>query len=77
MPGPFPILASQANRYRHDPWDAIALHYVYRDLWERKFPSTKPVPTRDVRTVGDYPELDDMFDALQSGDETYTGVDSS
>jgi hypothetical protein len=76
MPGPFPILASQANKHRHDPWDAIALHHVYREPWERKFPSTKPVPTRDVRTAGDYPELDDMFDALQSAGEAHPEVDS-
>ncbi|KAK3290881.1 uncharacterized protein B0H64DRAFT_49151 [Chaetomium fimeti] len=74
---PFPILASQANRHRHDPWDAIALHHVFRDPWERRFPSTKPEETRDVRTVGDYPELDDMFDALQSADEAGHDADSN
>lgn len=76
MPGSFPILASQANRHRHDPWDAIALHHVFRDPWERKYPLTKPVPTRDVRTAGDYPELDDMFNALQSANEAHLGEDT-
>ncbi|KAH6649296.1 hypothetical protein F5144DRAFT_521559 [Chaetomium tenue] len=76
MPGPFPILASQANRHRHDPWDAIALHHIFRDPWERKYPSTKPIPTRDVRTAGDYPELDDMFDAVQSASEAHPEEES-
>ncbi|KAK4153797.1 hypothetical protein C8A00DRAFT_43360 [Chaetomidium leptoderma] len=51
---PFPLLASMENRHRHDPWHAIALHNIFRDPWERKFPSTAP-ETRDVHAVGDYP----------------------
>lgn len=64
-PSPFPILASSANRHRHDPWDAIALHHIFRDPWERKIPPTKP-PDRDVRTVGDYPELEDMWKEIDA-----------
>ncbi|KAK3898595.1 hypothetical protein C8A05DRAFT_47130 [Staphylotrichum tortipilum] len=64
-PSPFPILASDANLHRHDPWGAIALHHVFRDPWERKFPPTKPPETRDVRSTGDYPELAAMFTQLE------------
>jgi hypothetical protein len=68
---PFPILASDRNRHRHDPWDAIALHHIFRDPWERKFPLTKPEDTRCVVSTGDYPELEDMFDELNSFAEDY------
>ncbi|KAK4041494.1 hypothetical protein C8A01DRAFT_14737 [Parachaetomium inaequale] len=63
---PFPIIASYANKHRHDPWDAIALHHIFRDPWEREVPPTKPDDGRDVRSAGDYPEVDDMFDAVQA-----------
>jgi hypothetical protein len=61
---PFPILASDENVHRHDPWDAIALHQIFRYPWERRFPATKPPDTRDVRSTGDYPELAAMFTAM-------------
>ncbi|KAK4173891.1 hypothetical protein QBC36DRAFT_50336 [Triangularia setosa] len=60
----FPILASRDNGHRHDPWDAIALHNIYRDPWERKFPDTKPEEWRNVRSIGDYPELRDAFNEI-------------
>ncbi|AEO67481.1 uncharacterized protein THITE_2116365 [Thermothielavioides terrestris NRRL 8126] len=63
-PSPFPLLASSENRHRHDPWDAIVLHRVFRDPWERKVPPTKP-EERDVVAAGDYPELDDMVNQVQ------------
>lgn len=66
MPSLFPVQASSENRHRHDPWDAIALHHIYRDPWERKYEPTKPLDERDVRSVGDYPELEDMFNQLNS-----------
>lgn len=47
-----------------DPWDAIALYHVFRDPWERRIPLQKP-PERDVRSVGDYPELQEMFDQIE------------
>lgn len=62
----FPILATRENLHRHDAWDAIALHNIYRDPWERKFPQTKPEEWRDVRSIGDHPELQDAFDAITS-----------
>jgi hypothetical protein len=68
---PFPILPSQHNRHRHDPWDAIALHHIFRDPWERKVPPTKPEETRDVRSVHDYPELEDMFEQLNAAAQEY------
>ncbi|CAP67156.1 uncharacterized protein PODANS_1_21720 [Podospora anserina S mat+] len=65
-PKSFPILATRENLHRHDVWDAIALHNIYRDPWERKFPQTKPEEWRDVRSIGDHPELQDAFDAITS-----------
>lgn len=61
---PFPILASDDNLHRHDPWDAIALHHIFRDPWERKIAPTKPDDGRDVRSTGDYPELAVLFTKL-------------
>jgi hypothetical protein len=63
-PAPFPILASNANRHRHDAWDAIALHHIFRDPWERKYPAMKPDDGRDVRSASDYPELEDWMQQL-------------
>jgi hypothetical protein len=28
---PLSILSLQENRNRHDPWDAIVLHHIFRD----------------------------------------------
>ncbi|KAK4457230.1 hypothetical protein QBC42DRAFT_213158 [Cladorrhinum samala] len=61
---PFPIQASRHNRHRFDDWDAIAMHHIFRDPWERKFPLTKPNNGRDVITECDYPEQGDMLDRL-------------
>ncbi|KAK0671544.1 hypothetical protein QBC41DRAFT_54826 [Cercophora samala] len=60
----FPISVTKENYDRHDLWDAIALHNIFRDPWERKFPGTKPEEWRDVRAIGDYPELQEAFDKI-------------
>lgn len=65
---PLPLSATDDNRYRFDPWDAIALHHIFRDPWERRIPFEKP-PERDVKSVGDYPELNDLMDAIKKLDE--------
>ena len=58
-----PLTATDKNRHRLDPWDAIALCHVFRDPWERRIPIQKP-PERDVRSAGDYPELQDLFEQI-------------
>ena len=63
-PSPFPLLVTDDNFRRHDPWDAIALHHIFRDPWERKVTPTKP-PERDVRSTGDYPELIAMWEEIE------------
>ncbi|KFA56062.1 hypothetical protein S40293_00044 [Stachybotrys chartarum IBT 40293] len=59
-----PLSATDDNRYRLDPWDAIALYHVFCDPWERRIPLQKPAE-RDVRSVGDYPELQTWFDKIE------------
>jgi hypothetical protein len=49
----------------------MVLHHIFRDPWERKVPSTKPEETRDVRSVHDYPELEDMFEQLNAAAQEY------
>ena len=71
-PTPFPFLASDCNLHHHDPWDAIALHHIFRDPWERKVSPTKP-PERDVRSTSDYPELIGRFAKLHEA----CGVDKA
>lgn len=65
------MFATNANLYRHDPWDAIARHHIYRDPWERKIPLLKPASNRDVRSTGDHPELELMFDKLNEAHQAY------
>ncbi|KFA60444.1 hypothetical protein S40285_08269 [Stachybotrys chlorohalonatus IBT 40285] len=59
-----PLAATDENRYRLDPWDAIALYHVFRDPWERRIPLQKPAE-RDVRSTGDYPELQTWFGKIE------------
>ncbi|RNJ58394.1 hypothetical protein D7B24_004846 [Verticillium nonalfalfae] len=60
--GPLPILPSSDNRTRIDQGDAIPVHKVYRDIWERA-PPQKPrlrmqqYMDRRVLNELDYPEL--------------------
>ncbi|KAK4244759.1 hypothetical protein C7999DRAFT_17031 [Corynascus novoguineensis] len=44
---PLPILPSEANEPRYDSWDAMAVHRIFRDPWERTIPSERP-ESRDV-----------------------------
>lgn len=59
---PLPVLPGAENRVRIDPVDAIPVHRVYRDVWERE-QLREPLRTgrlydRDVVSSLDYPELD-------------------
>ncbi|CVL09906.1 uncharacterized protein FPRN_13464 [Fusarium proliferatum] len=57
---PFPILATPQNRWRWDPWDAMAHHNIYRDRYERKISPTKEKPC--VLNSIDWPEIkDDLY----------------
>ncbi|KAK0392278.1 hypothetical protein NLU13_1774 [Sarocladium strictum] len=64
-----PLRATDQNICRFDPWDAIALHRIFRDPWERRIPLNRP-PERDVRSTGDYPELEGWLDSISSTAET-------
>ena len=50
----FPFFCDIDNPYRHDDWDALAYHNIYRDLWERQIPLEKP--ERCVIDTFDYPD---------------------
>lgn len=63
-----PVQSSEENRYRWDPWDAIALHHIFRDPWERRIPLQKPTE-RDVKSVGDYPEMRTLFNQVEETTE--------
>jgi hypothetical protein len=59
---PFPTLDTRQNLHRHDPWDAMALHHVYRQRWERKIGDTKDENEgSSTRSVNDYPELENSL----------------
>lgn len=59
---PLPILPGEQNRVRIDPEDAIPMHKVYRDIWERKQVEKTRLWGRNyypcVSSSLDYPELD-------------------
>lgn len=58
IPCPLPLPCEKTNLMRHDPWDAMALHHIYRDPWERT-----ETPRKDYdgeygrKTLLDYPEM--------------------
>ncbi|KAF5671327.1 hypothetical protein FDENT_10967 [Fusarium denticulatum] len=57
---PFPVLATPQNRWRWDPWDAMAHHNIYRDRFERKISPSKGKPC--VLNSIDWPEIkDDLY----------------
>lgn len=64
-----PLSATDLNSCRFNPWDAIALHRIFRDPWERRIPLDRP-PEKDVRSTGDYPELESWFESISTTAET-------
>jgi hypothetical protein len=64
-----PLLATDQNIYRYDPWDAMAYYRTFRDPWERRIPLERP-PERDVVSVGDYPERAGFVAAIMETAET-------
>lgn len=61
---PLPLRATRTN-YRVDDWDAMAIHRIFRDPWERKIPEEKDESNIRLNT-GDHPELENMFDLINS-----------
>ena len=55
---PLPIQCSRENRYRWDPYEAMARYHIFRDRYERKLPEHYVAPDR--RSVKDWPEIQDM-----------------
>ncbi|CEJ80981.1 hypothetical protein VHEMI01136 [[Torrubiella] hemipterigena] len=51
----FPFSCDINNPTRHDDWDAMKYHHIYRDLWERKLPQEKFIGC--TRNSFDYLEL--------------------
>ena len=68
---PLPLTSSEFdNLYRYDAWDAIALHHVFRDPWERRISPEKPwIPS--TRSTFDYPSVNRLFATVKAavGDE--------
>lgn len=65
---PLPILGNKQNRDRVDPDDAIDIHHIFRDRWEREVPVRDYWywrSRRDVQSALDYPELDDEMEAIR------------
>ncbi|RYC91895.1 hypothetical protein BFJ63_vAg5338 [Fusarium oxysporum f. sp. narcissi] len=57
---PFPVLATSQNRWRWDPWEAMAHYNIYRDRFERKISSSKGKLC--VLNSIDWPEVkDDLY----------------
>lgn len=73
--GPLPLMPSRANIVRIDPRDAIPVHKVYRDIWERE-PPPKRLRMQEfmapcVVNSDDYPEMESAEDELKRLDELH------
>lgn len=68
--GPLPLMDSRANTVRMAPGDAIEVHKVYRDVWERKDPSPYTDFQRErapcVVNFDYYPETEDTGELIRS-----------
>jgi len=70
-----PLMPSRANTVRIDPIDAIPVHKVYRDIWERE-PPPKRLRMQEfmapcVFNSDDYPEMEDAEDELKRLNELH------
>lgn len=67
--GPLPIMPSRANTVRINPSDAIPIHKVYRDIWERGEPPQQlrmqQFITPCVVNSDDYPEMEDTAEYVK------------
>ncbi|KAI0472892.1 hypothetical protein GGR56DRAFT_652352 [Xylariaceae sp. FL0804] len=62
---PLPWRASREN-WRTDAWDALAIHHIFRDPWERKLPAEKNYSGIRYNTW-DYPETEALHEAVSYG----------
>ncbi|POS75556.1 hypothetical protein DHEL01_v206060 [Diaporthe helianthi] len=73
--GPLPLMPSRANIVRIDPVDAIPVHKVYRDIWEREPPPKRlrmqEFMTPCVVNSDDYPEMESAEDELKRLNELH------
>lgn len=58
----FPFFCDVDNLERHDDYDAVAYHNIYRDPWERRLPPTKQQSC--TQNTFDYPEFQDVMEAI-------------
>ncbi|RBQ70338.1 hypothetical protein FVER14953_08852 [Fusarium verticillioides] len=68
---PFPVLATPQNRWRWDPWDAMAHYNIYRDKFERKVSPSKGKPC--VLNSIDWPEINDDLYLINAMHERLEG----
>lgn len=67
---PLPIKDDFLNRFRWDPWEAIAWFHVFRDRYERSIPPTRNPYLRFRKYASDWPEVEDMVElSHEMGDE--------
>ncbi|RFU31839.1 hypothetical protein B7463_g4506, partial [Scytalidium lignicola] len=65
-PPPLPIYATRMNRWRYDPYGAMARFHIFRDRYERKLPESRPQGPSTQNSI-DWPEfIDEMFLIRQS-----------
>lgn len=73
--GPLPLMPSRANRVRVDPSDAVQVHKIYRDAWERGEPPEllrmQRYMTPCVIRTDDYPEMEDIDDQIRRINDMY------
>lgn len=66
---PLPLMPSRANTVRIDPIDAIPVHNVYRDPWEREEPPKLLRMQVDMAPCvvqsDDYPDMEDTDEQIQ------------
>lgn len=57
---PLPIIITCANKWRWDPYDAMATYHIFRDRYERKLPPRDLYRRKHNVKVKDWPELADI-----------------
>lgn len=59
-PSPLPITITSANKWRWEPYYAMATHHIFRDRYERKLPPPHLYRRKHSKRDHDWPELADM-----------------
>lgn len=68
---PLPISITCANKWRWDPWDAMATYHIFRDRYERKLPPRHLYHRKHNLRAKDWPELMDVSILRR---EAFTGM---